>query len=452
MARKHKRKKQQSNKSNPGQNSAQKRPSKPENAAFSLMVKLMYKFIQTIHHLAFLISLPDGQYPPALCRLKDQMDRFWKPSSNNELVQEKLRALSKTYMDGAIAIIKDHYKTTSNDLASKLKLNTMNHDDFSKAKNIASSWAKKNYRKKLSDNTLADFNDKCEEITNQTQSKSQKPQEPTTLASNSDQPSNVHTAEKTVKSNTSQANDPLASNVTETPKRKRQPTPPNSPTSPVSSDLKAASPSVNAPPTKQVRTSVSQARARTPPRAPNRSFKPYRAEGLKTRWTMPQIRHSLVVIGDSNLDNITKSPSSLMHILSYPGAIFYNIKSMLSRANPCKGVKDVVISLGINERNNQIQQTSIPMLRKLITEMKRVFPNARIHMAKLQWNSAKLSPAQIKALTELNDCMPALSDVNILPSLQSNLFQIDPNDRQHGIHWTKECANKMLDNWFCHLN
>ena len=443
MANRHKRKKQgERSKKRQGPASG---PSKQENAAFSLMVKLMYKFIQTVHHLAVLISLPDGQYPPALLKKKEELDRFWKPSSSTDEVQAKFRDLSKTYMDGAINIMKDHYKTTSTDLASKLKLNTLDKDSFSKAKNIATTWAKKNYRQKLSENTLKEFDKQCDEINNQ------KTRETTPLASTSNQPSTEHKADKRapVKPSVSHVNTPLASNLSETPKRKRETTPPNSPSSPSGEhgELETNSPSVKSPPTKHSRTST----ARQSPRGPKKSFKPYRDEGPKHSWTLPLIKHSTVIIGDSNLNRITKSHSPLMHICSFPGAIFSNVKNLLQRCTPYVGVKDVVISLGINERGNKVKQTSMPMLKKLISEAKRAFPNAKIHMAKLQWNSAKLLPAQNQALADLDKYMSELPDVNILPSLSTNLFKIDTGDR-YGIHWTKECANHMLDNWASHLN
>ena len=126
----------------------------------------MYRFIQTIHHMTVISSLPVNELPPALQRKKAEMDRFWKPSSSNVKIQDRFRALSQTYMVDSLDSMKNHYEETTVDLAGKLKLHSLSLDDFEKARNIACGWAKKNYRRKLSNETLVKLNTLCEEIAN----------------------------------------------------------------------------------------------------------------------------------------------------------------------------------------------------------------------------------------------------------------------------------------------
>ena len=233
-------------------------PPQQKNAHFSAVVKDMYKLIQTVHHQAVLESFPENALPPALQRKKDELDRFWKPSSSNENVQAKFQSLSKSYMDAGIQTMKDHYLETSSILESKLKTSTLDAEGFAKAKGIAASWAKKNYRKKLSDTTLANFHKLCNQIAAQKDApdntKSEMPQE--NLASTSSKPpSDEHRSEApaTPAAGTSQGTNPKVSALsanstpqTHTPtKRKRaDDSPPSSP----SGEL---SPSTKAPPSKQ---------------------------------------------------------------------------------------------------------------------------------------------------------------------------------------------------------
>ena len=512
-------------------------PHRPKNANFSLVVKLMYRFIQAVHHLNVLVAFPDNALPPALQRKKDELDRFWKPSSSNENVQSKFKKLSKDYMDAGIETMKSHHRETSKDSASKLQKNTLNSEDFDKAKGIATSWAKKNFKRKLSDKTLEDFTKLCNEIASekttqenkilastskqtseqqkisdppinaesqgnnkfeldfglgsvlsesfaQTPNKRKREVTPCNSPTGDESKPNTNTGDKAPVAKQGKISCPiddlgpplgkddmakspgpsrtitegsvLSESMTRTPipiKRKRDVTPPNSP----SNEVLNTSPS-NAPPTKQGKPSSPANLARKSPVAqrfsPKRAFTPYRAEserGQKKKWSLPPINYKTVIIGDSNLSNITKARDHAMHVCSFPGARFSNLTGMLKTLTPYKCVKELVLSIGINERENNIPTTSIPQLKKLIAETKRVFPNAKIHMASLQWNPSRISSKEIKALGELNEHMAKLEDINVLPKLSTDLFKINHQDR-YGIHWTKECANAMLESWSSHLN
>ena len=91
------------------------------------------------------------------------------------------------------------------------------------------------------------------------------------------------------------------------------------------------------------------------------------------------------------------------------------------------------------------------MLRKLRDATKAAFPEATIYVASLQWNPTKISSKQVGALEDLNECLVELENIHVLPKLSGNDFEIDHTDK-YGIHWSVECANKMLDNWFSALD
>ena len=234
------------------------------------------------------------------------------------------------------------------------------------------------------------------------------------------------------------------SNGAQTPKRKRELTPPNSPNE---QGNPCTSPSEKSPPSKLGRASTKNMAHLSPKRA----FKPYKADGPKSKWTLPPIHHKTLLLGDSNLARITKTRSNLMHICSYPGARFSNLFGLLKTVTPYTCVKDLVLSVGINDRGNDSKTTNMPMLKKVISEAKRAFPNAKIHLASLQWNPSRIKSKEVEKLEELNLAMESLSEINLLPALSSDLFKIQHTD-PYGIHWTTETANALVDNWVSNLN
>ena len=124
---------------------------------------------------------------------------------------------------------------------------------------------------------------------------------------------------------------------------------------------------------------------------------------------------------------------------------------MLKNSLQYRCVKNVIISLGINERGNNVKNTSSPLMKRLFEEAKRVFPNAQINMASLQWNPLKLSPYENKTLEDLQVSIEKSEDINVISKLNTDLFKIDPVDKT-GIHWSKETANAMIEHWARSLN
>ena len=91
------------------------------------------------------------------------------------------------------------------------------------------------------------------------------------------------------------------------------------------------------------------------------------------------------------------------------------------------------------------------MLRRLIATAKETFPDAKIHMAPLQWNPTRITSKEAGALKDLNAEIEKLTGVQVLPELSVDQFRIEHKD-PYGIHWTTECANSMLKNWTDALN
>ena len=191
----------------------------------------------------------------------------------------------------------------------------------------------------------------------------------------------------------------------------------------------------------------------SPRQTQRKLFKPWRAEKGK-KWTLPTISAPTLIIGDSNLSNISKSRTSSkdLDICSYPGAKFYSFTKFLKETTKTFAhVKHLVLSIGINERDNHPKATSLPNMRKLLAAAHSVFPEAKIYLASLQWDPKRITSSQDANLNSLQDGFKDLKQVRLIPTLAHSKFEIQRSD-QYGVHWTMETGNDMLDHWLQHLN
>ena len=197
----------------------------------------------------------------------------------------------------------------------------------------------------------------------------------------------------------------------------------------------------------------------------NKNFRPMVVAGIcKGNWKLPTITTKNVILGDSNLRGITKcrvkNADQVLQVCSYPGAKFHNmLVNVMAPAtrSPCPDVSNVVLSLGINERENNVQSTSLPCFRKLMNATRKAFPNANIYVPTLQWDKDIIEGGESvhNNLTALWKGMLTVIQTSentfVLPPLEDDMFMIQ-DMRGAGIHWTSETANSLLDSWVHHLN
>jgi ribA/ribD-fused uncharacterized protein len=165
----------------------------------------------------------------------------------------------------------------------------------------------------------------------------------------------------------------------------------------------------------------------------------------KTCWALTKVDKPILIIGDSNLSNI-QAPNSNVQIESFPGGNFYNIRTMLQRTLKSKInttlAQHIIISVGINDRNNKPHSTSIPELRKVIHSAKELFQNATVHIAQINF-STELSDLHKTNLRTLNDYISKLSLCENLKRLPHSKFRVVDDN----IHWTYKTANAILEHW-----
>lgn len=169
-------------------------------------------------------------------------------------------------------------------------------------------------------------------------------------------------------------------------------------------------------------------------------------------WCLPEIREKILIIGDSNLTKITQSPLPNIQIESYPGAKFNHIQTILDRAKnfkSCKIPEHVILSVGINNRNQNIYNTAIPNLKTLLAKAQRVFPNSKLHIAQIN-HSQKMSREECCQLSIINDYLVKVSgNVAVLPKISTQAVKTVSGDP---VHYTDKTANAILCHWMQHLN
>jgi len=174
---------------------------------------------------------------------------------------------------------------------------------------------------------------------------------------------------------------------------------------------------------------------------------PHSSGRYKKMWQLPVIHKPILVVGDSNLRNITTTPTTDIQIECYPGANFRNITSIVKTYAHLEKPGKIILSVGINNRRAMPNNSSIPDLKNLISSTVKSFPNADIYIPTINY-PGHLAPAEKQHLDAINKIINSHSKGSAIPKLNSNQFETKPWD----IHWTNKTANTLLDHWLSHLN
>lgn len=148
----------------------------------------------------------------------------------------------------------------------------------------------------------------------------------------------------------------------------------------------------------------------------------------------------VVFLGDSNLNRIPPFENDQIQVESYPGANFYHFFNLLEMTPVCEIAEMVILSVGLNNKDQDPQKTSIKQLRKVVNGAKAVFPNADIFVAHIHF-SRSLSKLQQSNLTMINNFIS--THYNYLPCIPQQYFHTTAD----GIHWTSETAKSIFDSW-----
>lgn len=167
----------------------------------------------------------------------------------------------------------------------------------------------------------------------------------------------------------------------------------------------------------------------------------------KEEWKLPPITKPILIIGDSNLSRcrmIRKTHVDKVQIVSYPGAKFEHLYDILKAADTAIAtVKQVILSIGINNRNQSAASTANKHISKLIFRFRVTFPNAKLHYPSIGnvFRETKMN----QNLKDFETTVRGFK-IKVLPSIPVHTEGVDR------VHWTPDTANALLDSWLSHLN
>ena len=428
-----------------------KTPRNPGDPNFTALTKSMYRCIQLGHHRDISQAQQKGKLTRGFqAKLRD-LKTFLKPACPTDKLAADLDLAHNAWVSSVTGILTQHYKDELAKYSVLVKSSTLPLSEFERAQTLAISWGRKNFRSKLSAQTLAEFQDICKEFNSNTATTSGE------TALEIEEQNFPYLA----KAKTPPAS-PATPRTSSRSKRRLSNSPTSSPTSSESlaKKVKSVSPVANTSTSEPVVVSVSSTGhgKRDWQTQPTKmaTIKPLVYDGdKKLDWKLPELSKPTLVLGDSNLAGITKTRVSQikdLEVVSYRGGQFLNLSKMLKKSSPQRHVTKLILSVGINERKNNNSCREPYNCNAFLKEVRRVFPEAKIFLASPQWQPELLTSQEDENLSYLEGTLRRANDITLLPFLERSKFKISPRDTMFGIHWTTETANQMLDCWIQALN
>lgn len=153
----------------------------------------------------------------------------------------------------------------------------------------------------------------------------------------------------------------------------------------------------------------------------------------------------IYILGDSNLARVGSFQNDAIEIDSFPGASFYHFQEVMSKAEVHPGVKVVVLSVGLLNREQDPYKTSIKQLRRIYNSATDKFPNAQVYVAQINF-SKRLPWEQVNTLNIIN---------NFISSHYPYLRSLPPAQVETArdlLHWTRSTAQAILRSWCTQLH
>ena len=184
--------------------------------------------------------------------------------------------------------------------------------------------------------------------------------------------------------------------------------------------------------------------------------KPRRHAGGKRKHTWKLTpTHDIIIMGDSNLARIPVITDDRMQIESYSGMNIEWARTVIEKMAVSTTTSHLIISVGINNRNQKETRTSQKALEGLRKATETTFPNADRRIVVINYAEG-LQLEEKRILTGINNEMLAIHpnkpNWKTIPKLARGMFQTEMEDRYPFIHWTKETAEAMLQHWTSCLN
>lgn len=157
-------------------------------------------------------------------------------------------------------------------------------------------------------------------------------------------------------------------------------------------------------------------------------------------WFLTPTR-SILIIGDSNIAKLPQILDDRVQVDCYPGANLSQAKHLLRHnTTGSNGVSKIILSFGINNRNQGISSLLKKDLNEVLEGAKKAFPQAEVFIPLINFSDdLPISMrSHIKVLNylikETNRSIPRLAYVSF-------------NTESDNIHWTPDTGKKMWDHW-----
>lgn len=168
-----------------------------------------------------------------------------------------------------------------------------------------------------------------------------------------------------------------------------------------------------------------------------------RTNRKRSDWSLT-IRKKWVIIGDSNLSRIPPYQIPDLQVESFPGATFSHAESLIREASVTVKVEKIVLSFGVNHRDQKVQETAIKQLQGAVRMTKKKLTHSEIWIPEINLPDT-LTIEQQHILIGLNRYIT--KHTGYIPALPSTEYKLVDN-----VHWTSDTAKAMLQHWAEHLN
>ena len=178
--------------------------------------------------------------------------------------------------------------------------------------------------------------------------------------------------------------------------------------------------------------------------SPSSKISGHRTHIIKKDQMLPRTRAQHVIIGDSNIKNITRAPPHLPDIetFSAPGATISTLSRTTLSGAPDDTPRLVILSVGINNTKDMTLKHCTEIIKRLSSAAQRKFPHAKIYIPQLNFSKTLPTYELINTTLARNP-----SKLLVLPALRQGDFKTTDQ-----IHWTTKTANRLLEHWVAHLN
>ena len=158
----------------------------------------------------------------------------------------------------------------------------------------------------------------------------------------------------------------------------------------------------------------------------------------KNNWRLEPGR-KVLILGDSNVQRLPPIRDSRVQVDSFPGATVYQATTIVAAlTGTYPGVRRVVLSFGVCDKNSATPETFRRNLKALTETAQARFPAARVYVAKIAYNEARLSVTEQSRLMEFN------AEIGRRPYY---LASPAPEHVRTEVLWTPETAALVWDTW-----